>query len=177
MHPEYSKSTAPARFWAKVNKQSGHWWNGTECWEWTAGLYSDGYGKFGVSLKTYRAHRFAYEMVHGSIPAGLFLLHHCDNKLCIRPDHMFVGTQKDNVDDCMAKGRAHLQNVTPARRAVWQPRGERHGSARLTPDQVRAIRTRHALGGVSYRALGRDYGVSTATITEIVRREIWRHVE
>lgn len=88
------------RFWPKVRKGGG-------CWEWTASM-SHGYGQIGVGGKSGRphhAHRVAWELTNGAIPAGLFVCHHCDNKKCVRPDHLFLGTAKDNNQDRARKGR------------------------------------------------------------------------
>jgi hypothetical protein len=87
------------RFWSKVRKTEG-------CWEWTAGTYRKGYGKFSVARSTNaQAHRVSWQMGSGPIPDGLFVCHHCDNPSCVRPDHLFLGTNRDNVRDCVQKGR------------------------------------------------------------------------
>jgi hypothetical protein len=93
------------RFWAKVQKSAG-------CWTWTANHLPKGYGVIGVGaadqgLKL--AHRVSWEIHFGPIPAGLFVCHRCDNPPCVRPDHLFLGTVQDNVDDMVAKGRANYR--------------------------------------------------------------------
>ena len=86
------------RFWSKVRKSDG-------CWEWT-GSVAKTYGKFWDGKRSVRAHRFSWELHNGrEVPAGKCICHHCDNRLCVRPDHLFDGTQKDNVHDARAKGR------------------------------------------------------------------------
>lgn len=98
------------RFWQKVDKTTG-------CWNWTAsvaGLWPHRYG-CATPIKgnsTRRAHRIAWLMTHGAIPEGLSVLHHCDNALCVRPDHLFLGTQQENVFDMVRKKRHHKQRVT-----------------------------------------------------------------
>jgi len=92
------------RFWAKVDKASGLGPQGT-CWEWQASLNSDGYGNIGIEQMTDRAHRLSWRLHYGPIPDGLSVLHKCDNPPCVRPDHLFLGTQADNVHDMQAKGR------------------------------------------------------------------------
>src|SRR4051794_32506507 len=95
------------RFWSKVSKR-GH---PKGCWEWTAGVFkSGGYGQFNMRVagkrQPYRAHRISYELAHGPIPSDLCVLHECDNRVCVNPAHLFLGTRGDNCDDMHAKGRA-----------------------------------------------------------------------
>ena len=88
------------RFWSKVDTSG-------ECWTWTADLDDHGYGRLGIGRKRIEpAHRVAWTLANGPIPEGLRVLHHCDNPPCVRPDHLFLGTQADNMADMMAKGRA-----------------------------------------------------------------------
>lgn len=87
------------RFWSKVRKTDG-------CWEWQACLNEKGYGIFGTGGKKIdRAHRISYRLLVGPVPNGMFICHHCDNPACVRPDHLFVGTNRDNVDDMLSKSR------------------------------------------------------------------------
>jgi hypothetical protein len=87
-----------ARFWAKVSKTD-------DCWNWIGAIGETGYGNFGIGYRTYRAHRLSYEMHYGPIPSGMLVCHKCDNRKCVRPDHLFIGTHKDNMTDCSEKGR------------------------------------------------------------------------
>ena len=88
-----------ARFWAKVDKSG-------ECWVWTAALHTTGYGIFGIGGKRVdRAHRISWAIANGPIPEGAHILHHCDNRPCVNPAHLFIGTNQDNVNDCIKKGR------------------------------------------------------------------------
>ena len=87
------------RFWSKVEKGDG-------CWLWRGAIGSHGrYGQFNVVNRSRPSHRVAWELVNGPIPAGLYVLHRCDVGLCVNPAHLFLGTQKDNMADMMAKGR------------------------------------------------------------------------
>lgn len=89
------------RFWSKVDKQGS-----TECWPWTASVVKNlGYGQFGMGGTMMRSHRVAWELSNGPIPAGMFVLHKCDNPPCCNPQHLFLGTQTDNMQDALAKGR------------------------------------------------------------------------
>lgn len=95
------KGTDEYRFWFRVDKTPG-------CWVWTGGRGAGkfDYGYFWTSeKKLVKAHRFSFEMEHGSIPDGMVICHRCDNPPCVRPDHLFLGTQKDNIHDMDAKGR------------------------------------------------------------------------
>jgi hypothetical protein len=155
------------RFWNKVNKDGSipaHVPHLGKCWEWTAGCGTLGYGHHKYKTKTIRAHRFSWCLFYGEIPDGLNVLHKCDNRKCVNPDHLFLGTIKDNVDDMIAKGRKLVKE------------GEKSHLAILTSVQVIEIRRRFSETGVSQSALGRQYGVSNSTIHDIVRRKKWKHI-
>lgn len=97
------------RFWSKVNIKTPE-----DCWEWEASLLHSGYGRFRVGkYKTTRrmmvAHRFSWMLTNGSIPVGLFILHKCDNRKCVNPNHLFIGTFQDNSRDMCSKGRHYMQ--------------------------------------------------------------------
>ncbi len=97
------------RFWGKVRKAQG-------CWEWQACVNDAGYGIFGVQNKRIdRAHRISFRLAKGEIPAGMFVCHKCDNRKCVKPSHLFLGTNQDNVADMIAKGR----NSTPPPMGGW----------------------------------------------------------
>lgn len=91
--------TVEERFWAKVDKTD-------DCWLWTAHRQATGYGQFSPSPgHPVGAHRFAWELAHGPIPAGMYVCHHCDVRACVRVDHLFLGSPRDNMADMVAKGR------------------------------------------------------------------------
>lgn len=101
------------RFWERVQKDDG-------CWEWTGATSAAGYGVFGKNTKLWFAHRFSYELSNGPIPDGMFVCHQCDNPRCVRPDHLFLGSHKDNMKDMCLKGRqskgeAHSRIIKRAR--------------------------------------------------------------
>jgi hypothetical protein len=141
------------RFLEKVQKTEN-------CWNWTASTTSAGYGKIGEGGHCGRildAHRVAYELFVGAIPEGKCALHHCDNKLCVNPSHLFLGTQKDNVDDSVTKGR--------------HPCGEEAGRAKLTSEQVREIRECYR---PNCAELGRRYGVTEVAVWNVVHGHTWK---
>lgn len=171
---------AATSFWARVDKTSS-------CWLWR-GPTNGRYGRIG--RRTY-AHRASYELAYGQIPRGQFVLHRCDTPLCVRPDHLFLGSAKENSEDAKEKGRVasgdrHGTRTRPESRA----RGLRHGTrthpeaisrgeerpmAKLTEQQVREIRTMCDLGE-KRSLLARRYGVTVTVIRRIANREGWRHV-
>lgn len=96
--------TIEQRFWSKIRKAEGD-----GCWEWTAARFPKGYGKFAIGSRNIEgAHRMAWLLTSGPIPEGLFVCHRCDNRICCRPNHLFLGTPGDNVRDMLAKGRRLL---------------------------------------------------------------------
>lgn len=165
------------RFYDKVRVGDG-------CWEWTGSLDKrTGYGWFKLNGRMWGSHRVALALVAGEMPSpDVHVCHTCDNRRCVRPGHLFVGTNQDNVDDRQAKGRQArgpalgdaLRSARRRRPEIVQ-RGEDHGRARLTEVQVVEIRRRVASGEVQAR-LAAEYGVSTTAISRIVRQRYWRHV-
>jgi hypothetical protein len=158
----FESSRPDERFWAKVNKTDG-------CWIWTAAKTRGGYGNFGLGSKRYvRAHRLAWELTYGSIPAGMFVCHRCDNPPCVNPSHLFLGTSSDNLRDCVAKGR-HVPYRTTAHK------GEGNPNAKLTVESVREIRAA-AKRGERLDSIAARYGVSVGGIRHVVAGERWGHV-
>lgn len=134
------------------------------CWLWTAYINDDGYGRIRSSNnKLMGAHRASYEIHRGSIPAGLQVLHTCDTPSCVNPDHLFVGTVQDNMDDMVAKGRGNSR------------RGIEHHKAKLSENDIRVIRLRINLGEKN-REIAKSFGVTRGLIGMIGRGEIWRSV-
>jgi hypothetical protein len=132
----------------------------TGCREWLAGKSGNGYGRVRVCGVRTQAHRAAYELFVGPIPAGLYVCHRCDNRACINPDHLFLGTQKDNVRDMDAKGRGRRPRLT----------GERQWAAKLNATSAAAIARDTRPGKV----IAQEYGVSRSTVCRIKRGELWR---
>lgn len=135
------------------------------CDEWTGARSSKGYGQRFKDGRVQYTHRLAWEEAHGPIPAGLYVLHHCDNPPCREIEHLFLGTAADNTADMMAKGR----NVIGRRY-----RGEANSHAKLTWEQVSEIRRLYSTGNYSHRRLALMFGVSKYPISTIVRGMTWR---
>lgn len=161
------------RFWDKVQKTDG-------CWVWTGAKRNKGYGAFtyrvGDRLIQGRAHRYSYELHKGAIPPGLWVLHKCDNPACVNPEHLFLGTSEDNIQDMVKKGR-HVSGGTHCGSDGEWKRGEIHHAAKLTEDNVREMRRLHIEGGWSFSQLGKRFGVNTSAAYKIVKRKLWKHVE
>lgn len=151
------------RFWGRVDRSGGP----DACWEWTKGRHRQGYGKIKVDRRHLFAHRVAWELTHGTIPDGLLVLHKCDNPPCCNPAHLFLGTHQDNSDDMIAKGRKPPS--TPPHR-----RGEDSNGARLTWDDVRAIRAQYVPYRTTAERLAARYGVGTSTVKRILRGDTWQ---
>ena len=136
----------------------------TGCHIWTAAKYSNNYGHIRWQEKDLLAHRVAWEYENGKIPPGLQVCHKCDQPQCCNPDHLFLGTQTDNMRDMINKGRDCF------------PRGERQGFAKLTEADVLNIRQRIAEGERN-KDLAIKYDVDPSTISNIKRREWWAWLE
>jgi hypothetical protein len=176
MQFEYTPADA-AHFWSRVDCDGpipAHRPEIGPCWIWTGSKLPSGYGTLTFRQVSYRATRFALVLTHGAIPEGMRALHHCDNPPCVRPSHLFMGTQKANMRDAQNKGRTggFITDRTLGHH------GESHHSARLTEDQVRAIRRRIASDGRrgQQRRLAREYGISETVLSKIVRGDLWKHV-
>jgi hypothetical protein len=139
------------RLYSRVDKTS-------RCWTWTASTNEHGYGKIRVNGRTVKAHRVSYELEYGVLltPAQK-LLHECDNPPCVRPSHLFIGTQLDNMRDCVTKKR-HAHGET--------------SYSKLTEDQVRAIRA----DSRSQSKIAADYGVVQQTVFDIKHHKTWKHL-
>lgn len=130
------------------------------CWLWGPTLDKGGYGKF-WNKDSFRAHRFSWEMHNGKIPDETMVCHTCDNRSCVNPRHLFLGDQESNMQDMVNKKRSMI--------------GEKNNTAKLSVDDVKAVRARLALGH-SQISIGRDFGVHQTQISAIKRRQTWTDV-
>lgn len=144
--------TFAERFWSKVVKGAG-------CWVWTASKNKYGYGQVKAYKKMMGAHRCAWILTHGEIPEGLHVLHACDNPPCVRPDHLFLGTNQDNMNDRDQKHR--------------QASGELVGTSKLKAKSVAEIRALYQTGDFTQKQLGEQFGVTDAQVSLIVNNKSW----
>jgi hypothetical protein len=148
------------RLWSRVDCKSDG------CWIWNGPVNKAGYGvvgKGGRSGGMLLTHRVSWEMLRGPIPDGMNVLHRCDSPPCVNPDHLFLGTQADNVADMLAKGRGNA------------PTGSRHYRAKLNEQMVLSIRQARR-EGVAYSILAKQYKVAIATIWHVASYHTWRNV-
>lgn len=146
-------------FYAHVHKTDS-------CWIWTGTKHSAGYGQIRVRGRQMCAHRFAWELHAGTVLLSplLCVCHTCDNRACVNPDHLFLGTHADNTADMMRKGRGVFC------------RGERNPRAKLSNNDVLRIRREYQNGSDSQSAIARRYGVDGSVICEIVNGKAWAHL-
>ena len=144
------------RLMRRVSKQT----NG--CWNWTGRTNIGGYGWIRLNGQVI-AHRAAFSLFVSEIPRGKYVLHHCDNRRCVNPDHLFLGDAKSNMLDAKAKGR------------TWKPKGSLHPMAKLNEASVRAIRALSA-DGKTQSEIARLFGLVPSTISVVVSRKHWSHV-
>ena len=139
----------------------------SDCINWSKSLTHNGYGLTTRNNKTYRAHRLAYCDYHGidhSDIKGQVVRHTCDNRKCINPEHLLIGTQQDNMDDMKKRNRT--------------ARGEAHGRAKLSEVDIKTIRDRYIRGSKVHGlpAIAKDFGVAIPTVSKIINRHIWQSV-
>ena len=141
------------RFWKKVEKSDS-------CWQWKCAIDDAGYGRF-KGEKQDRSHRISYELFFGEIPKNLSVLHKCDNRGCVRPDHLFLGTQVENIQDAVHKKRMAF--------------GSRSARSKLTEYTVRKIKDLYS-NGVNQVRLAYRFNVSQPSISLIVRGINWKYL-
>lgn len=134
------------------------------CWEWNAGLVDTGYGAFSFRGKNIPSHRFSYMAYVGQIRNKLFVCHTCDNRKCVNPSHLFLGTHTDNMRDKTLKGRGN------------QPKGESVWLAKLTEAEVSKMRTLYLTKRYTQKKLSEMFGIAQQNISLAVRGKTWAHI-
>ncbi len=147
----YFRGAIAPRFWAQIHIRSDD-----ECWLWGGTMLMSGYGRIYWRGKNWRAHRLMWTLTHGSIPEGLLICHHCDNKRCCNPAHLFIGTNADNMNDRIPKAR-------------------KRGAEKLTDADVLEIRARRTCGEL-LESIAIDFPVQKNQIGRICRRIQWKHI-
>lgn len=156
------------QFWENVKKGPG-------CWDWTGPRLPTGYGIVYIRRHPFYAHRISWELANGRlIPDGLQICHHCDNESCVNPDHLFLGTQKENMEDMIKKGRGSLN----------QPHfGEQNGNSKLTTLEIHEIRETYKNAPRKIRIkrgalseIARKYQITPTMVLLIVRNKFWKDI-
>jgi len=142
------------RFWEKVNVGDGD-----QCWNWNASVDTNGRGRIAYNSKLVGSHRVAYTFMCGKIPEGMFVCHTCDNPLCCNPNHLFIGTHDDNMQDMVNKNRSHHN-------------GEKSSKAKLTLEEVKDIRDMYN-NGETQTKLAMKFDACQSVISRIIRNKTW----
>lgn len=145
------------RFWSKVDVKGED-----ECWEWKKCKDKDGYGQYQINKKKYLSHRISWILENGDIPKKMCICHKCDNPSCVNPNHLFLGTNKNNSEDMTNKNR--------------QAKGENQGLHKLTEKQILEIRLKYIPYKYTQQKLAEEYNISRSLIGYIVRNKIWKHI-
>lgn len=148
------RGTIEQRFWEKVKKTDG-------CWEWIGSKKDKGYGEMRVNGKLPSTHRLSYELHKGKIPKGMCVCHSCDNRACVNPNHLWLGTYTDNNHDRDRKNRGA------------DNRGEKSACAKLTWKKVKKIRALYSTGDTTHKELANKFGVHRSAITHIFMGLTW----
>ena len=148
------------RFWSRVDKSP-------TCWIWKGARLMNGYGVVSLCGNRLTAHRASWFIAHGNIPpTDIYVCHKCDVKLCVNPDHLFLGTNSENIKDAIKKGRFNPKGM----------KGESHGRSKLTTVQVQFLRSLPSLYNIR-RKLAEKWGVHTSTIRKAYNGRYWKCVE
>lgn len=149
------KKTTSDRFFAHVEK-------GPNCWTWTASKMNSGYGQFSIAGTMRQAHRAAYELLVGPIPQGMLILHDCDNKLCVNPAHLRIGTHSENIKDAYARRLRSKPDVS----------GEKHPRASITKTDAKRMRLLRE-SGLTVTAIAALFGVKRSLVSDVVTNRSW----
>lgn len=137
-----------------------------ECWIWKGANKGNGYGHFSMGGRSMPAHRASYALFVSEPKQGMDICHTCDNRACVNPSHLFLGSRLENMRDCMAKGRIARGE------ALGNRKGSAGPAAKLTDDEVRFIRS----SGIKSKILAAQFNVTNDNINRIKRRDTWKEV-
>ena len=151
------KLTPEQRFWQQVDKKQNNL-----CWNWIGYYNKNGYGKIKINRKMISTHRFCWKIHFGEISKDLCVLHTCDNPRCVNPNHLFLGTQQDNIKDMILKNRQ------------YHPKGENNCKAKLTSYQVKQIRLFCNQKKLTQTQIGKMFNVNNPTISKIKNNKTWK---
>lgn len=155
-HPDCDQKLI-RRFFSKVDIRGEN-----ECWIWLGFIQVNGYGQVSYKGKPSKTHRISWLVHNGEIPEGMHVLHRCDNKKCINPKCLWLGTQQENVEDMLNKNRGYV------------PKGDKHGRSKLVLKEVIEIKEKYNTGKYTYNNLSKEYNVSAVQIFRIVKNEQWK---
>ena len=170
MRPKGSKNKFPAKIIPLEERFSQKIIKGLEpdeCWIWIGRISNTGYGNISKGRGyegVVSAHRLSFTIHKGNIPAGLIVMHSCDNRRCVNPLHLFLGTHKTNAEDCISKGRFKAPS-----------KGSKHPRSILTEEQAKKAKDLSGQYGAQ-KALAKEYGVHQTTISAIMRNKNWKHI-
>jgi len=158
----HEKKTIVQRFFEKIG------YGMSDCWFWFGGRDQTGYGRMRIKNYTNEnfAHRISWELHNGKIPNGMKVLHKCDVPNCVNPDHLFLGTQQDNMKDMVEKGHT----IRKAQKGV------KNGCAKLNDEKILEIRKLYKTGDWFQHELAKKFGVAQMTICRVVNQKLWSHV-
>lgn len=156
-----------------------------KCWEWKGTINTMGYGEMCVQGRIQRAHRLSYILFKGEIPKGIFVCHICDNPKCINPDHLWLGTAKQNNEDCLRKGRwkgrtgiklslEHKKKLSGPKKS-WFKNGEKHPRSKLKELDIKEIRNM-LNEDFTYQEIADKFGLSQSSLADIKFRRTWSHI-
>lgn len=164
------------RFMSYVTKEN--------CWNWKGSLQPNGYGKFSIKRNFISAHRASYQIFKGEIPKGRFICHTCDNKKCVNPDHLWIGTPKENMQDAIKKGiiiykkgyslsADHIEKLRICNKP--DKKGEKHHLRKLSNKNIHEIRKLYKLGNTQ-KKISEKFNIHPSAISRIVRNKRWAHI-
>lgn len=141
-------------FWSNVNKTDG-------CWEWKRAKNKRGYGVYSFENKKQLTHRLSYMFTHGELPSSILVCHKCDNPKCVNPDHLFAGTQTDNMNDMVIKGS-----------------GRNNYNRKISIEDIKIIRAKypHCPKDGTVKELAKKYGINESSMTKIINRKTYKHI-